>query len=258
MTEPRGRDPYMGPVGSSVPVADAEDHATWQGRTRVFLQPIAAPSILGLFGFAAAVLMVGAWQAGWFGGGNTPQILFPFAVMTGGLCQFAAAMWSYRARDGLATAMHGIWGAFWLAFGLLFLLASLGVFPAALTPAAGVANSGFAMWFVALFLITALGTIAALGQNMALTALLALLSLGAAFNAAGFFSGTIWPLRVAGWLFVLSALAAMYSAAAMMFEGSFGRTMLPTGKYRHGTGVPGHESRALEYTYGQPGVKIGQ
>jgi hypothetical protein len=31
-------------------------------------------------------------------------------------------MWAYRARDGLATAMHGMWGAFWMAYGLLFLL----------------------------------------------------------------------------------------------------------------------------------------
>jgi hypothetical protein len=30
----------------------------------VFLTPIAAPSIMGLFGFMIATLMLGAWQAG--------------------------------------------------------------------------------------------------------------------------------------------------------------------------------------------------
>ncbi|MEO3869789.1 GPR1/FUN34/YaaH family transporter [Nonomuraea sp. B12E4] len=258
MTEPRGPDPYMGPVGSPAPATDAEDHAAWQGRTRVFLQPIAAPSILGLFGFAAATLMVGAWLAGWYGGGSTPLVLFPFAVMAGGFAQFAAAMWSYRARDGLATGMHGIWGAFWLAFGLLFLLTAVNAFPAALTPTIGAANPGFAFWFVVLFLITALGTIAALGENLALAAQLGVLALGAAFTAAGFFSGTVWPVRVSGWLFVVSALMAMYIAAAMMFEGTFGRTILPMGRSRHGRNIAGRPSRALEYTYGQPGVKIGQ
>jgi uncharacterized protein len=45
-------------------------HEEWLDHTRVFLQPIAAPSILGLFGFAAG-------------------------------------MWAFRARDGLASAIHG-------------------------------------------------------------------------------------------------------------------------------------------------------
>jgi succinate-acetate transporter protein len=224
----------------------------------VFLQPIAAPSILGLFGFAMATMMVGAWQAGWYGNAATPLILFPLALVAGGLAQFVATVWSYRARDGLATAMHGVWGSFWLAFGLLFLLVAVGAFPLALTPALGVVNQGFAFWFVVLCLITAIGAFAALGENLGLAGTLTALALGAAFNAAGFFSGTVWPLRVAGWLFVVSALIAIYTAAAMLLEGSYGRSMLPLGRRRHEADIPGRGNRSLEYTYGQPGVKIGQ
>src|SRR5436190_23519200 len=87
---------------------------------RIFLQPIAAPSILGLFGFATATMMVAAWLAGWYGSPASPTFLFPFAAMFGGLAQFLAGMWAYRARDPVATAMHGAWGSFWLAYGLLF------------------------------------------------------------------------------------------------------------------------------------------
>ena len=43
---------------------DALDHRDWVEHTRVFLQPIAAPSILGLFGFAGATFMVSAYLAG--------------------------------------------------------------------------------------------------------------------------------------------------------------------------------------------------
>ena len=49
-------------------LAVAEDHDGWVSRSRVFLTPIAAPSIMGLFGFMIATLMLGAWQAGWYGG----------------------------------------------------------------------------------------------------------------------------------------------------------------------------------------------
>lgn len=246
------------PGGAHAPAADSE-LAVWQDRTRVVLQPVAAPSILGLFGFAGATMMVGAWQAGWYGGATTPLILFPFALTFGGLAQFLAGMWSYRARDGVATAMHGMWGAFWLAFGLLFLLVDLGAFPVALAPSIGVSNPGFAFWFVVLSLITGLGAVAALGQSLALTAVLAPLAAGAGFTAAGFFAPSTWPIRVGGWLFVAAAVIAVYTAAAMMFEGSFGRTVLPLAKYRKDANIPGRrDSLPLEYAHGQPGVKAGQ
>src|SRR5579862_5422831 len=87
-------------------------HEQWEARTRVVLQPIAAPSILGLFGFAAATFMVSTYLAGWYHTANAPAYLFPFAAMFGGLAQFIAGLWCYRARDGIGTAMHGMWGAF--------------------------------------------------------------------------------------------------------------------------------------------------
>jgi hypothetical protein len=43
-------------------VDEPGEHAFWEERTRIFLQPIAAPSILGLFGLATATMMVGAWE----------------------------------------------------------------------------------------------------------------------------------------------------------------------------------------------------
>ena len=76
---------------------------------QVSLQPLAAPSILGLFAFAGATFMVAANLAGWYGDLRTPRYLFPFAAMFGGLAQFLAGMWAVKARDGLASAMHGTW-----------------------------------------------------------------------------------------------------------------------------------------------------
>src|ERR671924_1652886 len=90
--------------------------------TRVFLQPIAAPSILGLFGCAGATFIVASNMAGWWGTPTSGLALAPFAAMFGGLAQFLAGMWAYRARDAIATAMHGMWGAFWLAYGILNIL----------------------------------------------------------------------------------------------------------------------------------------
>src|SRR5579875_575049 len=93
-----------------------QSNGHYDGMTRVFLQPIAAPSILGLFGFAGATFIVAANMAGWFGTPRSGIYIFPFAATFGGLAQLLAGVWAYRARDGIATAMHGTWGAFWLAY----------------------------------------------------------------------------------------------------------------------------------------------
>src|SRR5213595_1018590 len=90
------------------PARSPDSQVAWLERSRVVLQPIAPPSILGLFGFAGATFIVAAHLAGWYGTSTSPQYMFPFAAFFGGVAQFAAAMWSYRARDGLATAMHGM------------------------------------------------------------------------------------------------------------------------------------------------------
>lgn len=273
MAESRGHGPFNRPSGTEARghetaraagtprdvEAEEREASFWQDRSRVFLQPIAAPSILGLFGLATATMMVGAWMAGWYGTALTPLVLFPFVLTAGGLAQFLAGMWSYRARDGLATAVHGMWGAFWLAFGLLFMLFGAGALPALLAPRIGAASQGFGFWFIMLCVITAACTLAAVAENMGMAIVLGVLTLGSAFTAAGFFAGSSWPLRVAGWMFVISAAVAVYTAAAMMLEGTFGRTVLPLGKYRAAAKIPGRGiSRPLEYRYGQPGVKIGQ
>ena len=150
------------------------------GRARVYLQPIAAPSILGLYAFAGSTLIVAAELAGWYGDSQTALFLFPFAAAFGGVAQFAAGMWSYKARDAIATAMHGMWGSFWIGYGILHLLFATGALTAPQGPFPAL---GF--WFIALAWITTMGAIAATAEKAALTAVLDTLVLGSVFAAIG-------------------------------------------------------------------------
>jgi succinate-acetate transporter protein len=231
------------------------DGATiWRQRTRVVLTPVAAPSVLGLFGFAGATLIVAANLAGWYGNSSSGLYLFPFAAMVGGLAQFVAGMWAYRARDAVATAMHGIWGAFWLAFGLLNLLFATHTLT---NPGMHFPELGF--WFIALGAITASGALAALAESMGLFAVLGCLAAGCGFAAAGYYSGNAHFVHIGGWLFVFSAGFAWYTATAMMLESTYKRVILPLGKYRSETNRPGsHITDAIEYRSGMPGVRVGQ
>ncbi len=215
---------------------------------QVSLQPLAAPSILGLFGFAGATFMVAANLAGWYGTDRTPQYLFPFAAMFGGLAQFLAGMWAVKARDGLASAMHGTWGAFWLAYGILYLLFGIGV----LTEPRG-AFPALAFWFVILAAVTWAGAVASLATNAGLVSVLTLLAAGSTIMAIATFLGSKTLQEISGYVFMASAVAAFYTASALMIEESFGRAVLPLGKTEH---VQHREQVTIGL--GEPGVVHGQ
>lgn len=238
----------------------AQELAQLRQQTRVFLQPIAPPSILGLFGFAGATFIVAAWLAGWYGSADTPLYLAPFAAVFGGLAQFMAAMWSYRARDGLATAMHGMWGSFWIAFGILFTLGATG----ALSLTAAVMHDAFGYWFFALAVLTGCGALAALAESLGLFSVLTTLAVGSAFLAIGYLTnaapaaGGGW-LQAGGWVLVASAILATYTATAMMLESTFGRVVLPLGRLVKAANVPGQRfTIPLQYERAEPGVRHGQ
>jgi len=231
-----------------------DDTGAWRSQTRVFLQPVAAPSILGLFGFAGATFMVAANMAGWYGDAGSGVYIFPFAAAFGGLAQFVAGLWAYRARDGIATAMHGMWGAFWLAYGLLWALRAVGdlKLPAGEFPA-------FGFWFIVLSAITICGALAAMFENLSLFAVLGVLATGSAFAAVYFLTGIEGWKTAAGWVLLASSWLATYTAFAMMLEGAAGRVILPLGQLSRRANVPGrHEHIPLQFELGEPGVRRGQ
>jgi hypothetical protein len=229
----------------------------WREHTTIALQPVAAPSILGLFGFAVSTFMVAAHFAGWFGNDTTtPLVLFPFAFAFGGIAQLLAAMWAYRARDGLATAVHGAWGSFWIGYGLYTLLVGVGVAPATATSAD--AKVAFGYWFIGLAAVTWTGFAAALAENIAVALVLLTLAAGSTLLAIGFTAGMPGVVIAGAIVLVASAVIAWYAASAMVLAASTRRVVLPMGQ-RGGPIKPGAISRhPVEYRAGDPGVKIGQ
>jgi uncharacterized protein len=176
--------------------------------------------------------------------------------MFGGLAQLLAGMWAYRARDGLATAMHGTWGAFWLGYGLYNLLVALHALPG---PAANpIAAGAFGFWFVALAAITWAGTLAASAENVAVTAVLATLAAGSTLLAIAFIGGVALVATIGGYVLIVSALLAWYTASGMMLEGTFRRPVFPLG--RRGAARPPEFVAQVPslYDVSGPGAKVGQ
>lgn len=210
--------------------------------TQVTLQPIAAPMILGLLSLASATFLVGAHLAGLYGGAL--PILLPFVAVFAGLAQFLAGMWSYKSRDVVGTALHGVWGAFLMGYGLFYYLAAR----AFLVPPTGAfVELGF--WFVALAAISWVITVASSSRHAALVLTIGVLSLSATLAAIGYLSGVGIVVAVAGWVMLVGGIISWYTGGALLLNSSLNRSVLSVGRSRRSMA-----KRDIDTTLTEPGV----
>jgi succinate-acetate transporter protein len=120
-------------------------------------------------------------------------------------------------------------------------------------------SAGFGYWFFALAIVTASGALAALADSLGLTSVLITLAAGSGILAGALIYGSESWATVAGWVLVVSAALAWYTATAMMLSSSYGRTILPLGKLNKAANVPGREPmKPIQLEWAEPGVKMGQ
>jgi succinate-acetate transporter protein len=215
--------------------------------TRIFLQPVAAPTVLGYFALASALFVYGLWFAQVWGTEKDTSAFFPFLLFFGGFGQLGAALWGYRARNAVSAALNGSWAAFWLGLGLIYLLATT---HSITVPARGAHWGSLGEWLIYMSIISATTAVAALARSIAGFFAQATLAAGAAFGAAGMLSASSGLDVTAGWLFVAAAALSFYVGAATMVNATYGRRTLPIG--------PGPDVQPIAYDRGDPGVKVGQ
>jgi succinate-acetate transporter protein len=176
--------------------------------------------------------------------------------MFGGLAQFLAGMWAFKARDAVATLAHGTWGSFWLAYLILNILVATHV---VVQPTPWYHNPEVGFWFFALAITTGIAMLAAFADSLALVAVLSTLAGGSGILAGAFIYGSHFWTEVAGWVLVFSAGFAWYTVAAMVLVAATGRTMLPTFKFSKAANIPGRKPVGpIQLEWSEPGVKAGQ
>lgn len=179
------------------------------------------PAVLGYYVLAIATFVAAVGLA-------RGEIVFPFrdyvsssAILFSGLAVLLSAMWAYRMRDTLSTAVFGVWGSFFLAYGFLYIVSPR---PEAMITTQSV-SLGF--WFVPLAIVTLTMALAAVRTNIAVFAVLVLLGFGSAIAAVGFFSGIGSVLAAAGWVMILSSLGSLWTATSLLYEAVMGYSPLP-------------------------------
>ncbi len=212
--------------------------------TNIFLEPLARPSVLGLYSLGAALFVVAAYWAGWFGTATTPQVLFPIVAVFGGIVQLIAASVAYRARNVFSTALFGTWGALFLSYGVLWGFVAAGAIP---VPSSTFV--AFGIWLVPISLITWSLFIASSMVGFSLFTFLGLLAGGVTILTVGQWTGGTLVQSIAGYWLVVASVVAWYTATALMVEEMVGREVLPLLRTHHEPSyVPG---------YGEPGVVRG-
>jgi uncharacterized protein len=172
----------------------------------------ALPSILGMYAFAAATFIVAAHMAHWYGNVQSAIVLFPLVLILGGLAQFYAGARAFRTNDAVALAMHGTWGSFWTAYGILEILYATG---RVARPQGAFPELGF--WFIAVAAITWAITFAS-RENKGMTTVLAFLSIGSTLEAIAELAGMGWLRMLSGYFLIVSALVAWYVASELMMR----------------------------------------
>ena len=171
---------------------------------------IANPGPLGLCAFALTTFVLSCVNAGLFPAGGQ-NIVVGLALFYGGFAQILAGMWEFRTGNTFGATAFTSYGAFWLSFAAIF-IPGTGILDAivkanAVGPAVGLYLLGWTIFTGLMFFGT-------LRINMALVVVFALLFLAFLALTIGALAGSSALNVLGGWLGILTALAAWYTALA--------------------------------------------
>lgn len=166
-------------------------------------EPVAAvaanPAPLGLCAFALTTFVLSAANAGWFTGA---AVVIGAAYFYGGLAQLLAGMWEFRAGNTFGATAFSSYGAFWLATAILLQFK--------LIPN----DTAFGFFLLGWAIFTGLMFLGTLRTNLALMGVFFFLFLTFLVLAIGALGAGPALAVLGGWLGIITAIIAWYTALA--------------------------------------------
>jgi succinate-acetate transporter protein len=193
---------------------------------------VANPAPLGLSAFALTTFVLSSSNAGFIfpkvGAGGA--VVVGLAIFYGGLVQLIAGIQEFRAGNTFGATAFCSYGGFWLALGFVLLpptgIAAALVAEKTLAPALGTFLLGWTI-FTLIMLVNTLRTSGALiGVFLFLLLTFLFLTIGWLVTSGGS-DGTTW-IQIGGWLGIVTALVAWYTALAGVAAASKSPFQLPT------------------------------
>ncbi|MDQ2907476.1 MAG: acetate uptake transporter [Chloroflexota bacterium] len=184
--------------------------------------PTANPAPLGLSAFALTTFVFVSWHAHLI---VAPNVVLGLALFYGGLVQIIAGIQEFKAGNTFGATAFCSYGGFWLAVGSIFIPA-FGVV-AAYTKVADF-HTALGFFLLGWTIFTFLMLIGTLRSNLALIAVFLLLFLTFLALTISELTGGGGTFEViGGWLGILTALAAWYTALAGLLSSGRASFTLP-------------------------------
>jgi hypothetical protein len=180
----------------------------------------AGAGALGLLGYGMPGVLVSLANAGVIGAGS---MIIAMAIFMGGVAMFTAGLMEWKKGNTYGMAAYSSYGLFWFSFAALTLLPLLGITTG--TGGADAMAAYLALWG----LFTLILFIGSLKMSRALQFVLGTLALVFFLEAAGAATGNSTFTMIAGYIGIVSGLAAIYTALAPVLNDIYGRTVAPMG-----------------------------
>ena len=177
-------------------------------RPEVLAPAVADPAPLGLCAFALTTFVLTSTYAGFFPAAAS-GVAVAVALFYGGVAQLCAGMWEFRRNNTFGATAFTSYGAFWLSYAAI-LIPGTGILTA-ITP---VIHQALGVYLLGWTIFTGLMFLGTFRLNMALVAVFGLLFLTFLFLTIGELGPSTGAHQIGGYLGILTAIAAWYTALA--------------------------------------------
>ncbi|GJJ75210.1 uncharacterized protein EMPS_07568 [Entomortierella parvispora] len=195
------------------------------------------PGPLGLFAFAVTTIIANLYH---IGAGVPPDggdaLLLGFALWYGGIVQILAGMWSMKVGNTFEATAFSSFGAYWAAYGFMFLPGSgiqesyANAPPEAFQNALGI----FILVWAFMALILTVGTTRSTIATVLMFVFLDIHLLFLAGQEFGHHPPGAYPQRIGCAFGILTALLAFWNGAASLWLPSNSHVLLPVGHLNWG------------------------
>ncbi|HLG64167.1 MAG TPA: acetate uptake transporter [Ktedonosporobacter sp.] len=206
--------------------ASSRDYSVTEHQAEPIATSIANPIPLGLGALAFTTAILGCVYAG-FIVHTSIAIVIGFALFYGGIVQLLAGMWEFRKSNTVAATVFASYGGFLLALGITF-APGLGIVGTLQNPST--AHAVLGLFFLCWTIFTGVLFLGSLRTSLAFLIVLALLFLSYLLLTIGELAGgSTVLLIIGGWLGIVCALVAWYTALASILRSVDGAFRLPVG-----------------------------
>lgn len=183
---------------------------------------IADPGPLGLAAFALTTFVLSAANAELMDK-SVEGVVLGLTLFYGGLVQVIAGIWEFRRGNTFGATAFCSYGGFWLSFWWLvqFFL------PGAKGLSANTVDKAVAYYLLGWTIFTLMMLVASLRTNVALVVTLVALSVTFILLTAGRFDHSATLAKWGGWLGIITAACALFTAAAGIINETWKREVIP-------------------------------